>query len=261
MSITVTAVPQQSTGSPRTQLTATSSVGTLTAPITVTRIHPDGSQWPVLVESGAAMIGGSWTGVDYHAPFNQSVTYQAAAGGTTSAVSTSVMVVSRSTVWLLPPSSMDLAVAVDVVVEIGEPSFADTSIDYQVLNNALPNVRNNRPRGGEVGTMKVLCRSSESWAELFALFAVGGPVLINNPRDTWLAGWKWVQPGPLQQLNPATRDNAPMREGAFAYRQVNQPDADSVSWTYDEMAAAYSTYDALAAAFSTYDRLKLRIPG
>lgn len=224
------------------------------------RIHDDdGSRHKVLtVERQPKLIGGTWTGFDYHAPFNRSFSYQAISGDDQiSPVSASEWLASDS-FWLIHPSTPSLSVLVDMVTAVDAYQYEDTSQVFRVLGKRLPVVRTDYPRGGETGAITILCESPASRAALKKLLAASGPVLLNTPLTDDDLGWKWIQPGNLSIENPGPRVTVPVRLAKLPYREVEQPDADvSPVWTFDDITALGKTFDQLNAYYSNFRDMTL----
>lgn len=255
MTLTVTAVA--SVGDVPAVLVDVTSSPAVTDLLRVYRVHEDGTRYRVLTDLSATIIT-SWSGFDYHAPFNQAVRYVAETDSLGSAASPEVWLVSEST-WLIHPSDPDLSMWVDVVTNIADTSYKDRAQRFQVIGKRDPVTRADYPRGGESGSMSVLCDGPESWARLSALFADGGPVLMNlKPLRGFIKQWKWVQPGDLTMSSPTGHDRVNVRVATFPYEEVSPPDADALPvWTFDDVAATFATFDAVAAAYTDFRAMQL----
>lgn len=85
MTITATAKPEPQTAThpPRVRIDITATSPTPGgAPVVLTRTHADGRSYRVILETGAHLTAGSWSGFDYLAPFNQPVSYSVVLGAT-----------------------------------------------------------------------------------------------------------------------------------------------------------------------------------
>lgn len=258
MTLTVTtAVPYSD--QPSVLLDVASSPA-ITDVVRLFRVHDDGSRYRVLtVDSPAKLIGGTWTGFDSHAPFNRSVTYVAETDTQTSAASAETWLVSDDSTWLIHRSNPELSVVVDVVTNIADTSYKDRSQRFDVLGKRDPVSRTDYPRGGESGSMSVLCDGPESWARLNALFADSGPILVNlKPLRGFIKEWKWVQPGDLKMSSPTGNDRVNVREASFSYEEVTQPDADAFPlWSFDDITALGLTFTQLAALYTDFRAMQL----
>jgi hypothetical protein len=255
-----TSVPPADT--PRVQINITSSPS-VTDALKVFRTHADGTVHRVLLEAGAVVIG-TYVGLDFHAPFNQAVTYHAEAAGLVSAESSDTWLVSDDT-WLVHRSDPDLSVMVEKIIGPAAPvKYPSRATRFQVLNKKLPVHRHDYPLGGETGTVVVKCESPESRAALQANRADDGVVLWNSPFTDGEMPWMWIQPGDLDISNPGGFRLFPFRYATLPYEETEQPDADSSLWTLDELKAhavtAYPTLTDLVTAYAgkTLDDLKLR---
>lgn len=236
----------------------------VTAPLTLYRVHEDGTRYRVLTEANANVIT-TWTGFDFHAPFNQWVTYVAEAAGLVSAGSPAVMVISDDATWLIHPSDPDLTVLVDKIIGPAAPyKYPGSAQVFRPLGSKLPVVRTSYPRGGESGQITVKCESPDSRAAVMACLEDNGPTLINTPNTADDIGWKWVQFGDVDKLNPGGFTAFPFRYVVLPYMEVTQPDVDASLWTLGELktdaALNYPTLGGVKAEFATLGALKLRIP-
>lgn len=252
MTITVTA-SVDAAYPPRVAVSVSSSPA-VTASLTITRTNADGTVHPVLTDSEPVIIT-SWAGYDYHAPFNEAVTYTATASGQ-SGTSTAVFMVSDQA-WLMHPSDPTKSLPVLLLQADETVKFASPAKTYAVLNRKLPVARTSAPRGGTQGNLKIKVASADVTAAL-DLFADGGPLLLNGIWGANDYGWKWVLPGELSVTNPAGFVDFPFRWFLTSYVEITDPDANIVSpWNYDAVAAAYADYDTQTAAYSSYDALAL----
>jgi hypothetical protein len=252
VTLTVTAAVSASYP-PRVAVTVSSSPA-VTASLTITRTHADGSVHPVLTDSEPVIIT-SWAGYDYHAPFNEAVTYTAATSDQ-SATSSAVYMVSDSG-WLMHPSDPTKSMPVLLLTADETVKFASPAKTYAVLNRRLPVARTSSPRGGAQGNLKIKVASEDVTAAM-DLFADGGPLLLNGAWGPNDYGWKWVLPGELSVVNPAGFVSYETRWFQAGYVEVADPDVNIVSpWNYDAVAATYASYDAVAAAFADYNALAL----
>lgn len=242
-----------------------SSSPAVTDALTVYRVHDDGSRYKVLAEDQQRIIGESWTGFDFHCPFNQAVTYVAQTATQVSAASAEVWVISDDTSWLIHPSDPDLSVMVDMITEVSDFQYKDRSVSFQVLGRKLPIILTDSPRGGETGTITVLCETQDSRDALKALFADGWVILVNTPFTGDSIGWKWIQPGDLTIKNPSDRAHFGPRTATFSYTETSQPDVSSSVWNLGDLKAqavtSYPTLGDLKTAYAglTLKDLKLRV--
>lgn len=260
MTLTVTAAPGfLNTSAIRVSVSSSPS---LTAPLVLWRVHEDGSRWRVLVEANANVIT-TWTGYDFHAPFNQMVTYTAEAGGL-SGSSAATMLVSDAGVWLIHASDPSLSVLVDNVIGPPQPyKYPSATQSFRPLGSKLPVQRHDFPRGGESGQITIKCDSEAARAAVKACLADNGVTLINTPNSDDDIGWKWVQIDDTELSNPGERISAPFRLFALPYKEVRQPDVDAGLWTLGESKAEsvtlYPTLGAAKTKFATLGAAKLRI--
>lgn len=237
-----------------------SSSPAVTDVVWLSRIHPDGSAHRVLTtDYPSKLIGGTWTGYDFHAPFNVACTYIAQTASQVSAASVETWLASDDATWLIHPSDPELSVLVDVVTNISDTSFKDRSQRFQVLGKRDSVTRTDYPRGGESGSMSVMCDGAEAWSKLKALFADSGPILVNlKPLRGFVKEWKWIQPGDLTMSSPAGHDKIDVRIATFSYEETEQPDADAFPlWSFDDITALGKTFTELAAYYPDFRAMQL----
>lgn len=260
MSLTVTAAP----GFLDTPaiLVSVSSSPALTAPLVLWRVHEDGSRWRVLVEANANVIT-TWTGFDFHAPFNGMVTYTAEAGGL-SGSSAATMLVSDTGVWLIHASDPSLSVPVDKVIGPAQPyKYPSQTQSFRPLGSKLPVQRHDFPRGGESGQITIKCVDEAGRAAVKACLADNGVTLLNTPFTDDDIGWKWVQIDDTELSNPGGAIPFGFRYVVLPYREVRQPDVDAGLWTLGvskaESVTLYATLGAAKTKFATLGAAKLRV--
>lgn len=241
---------------PTVQISVASSP-TVADSLVLFRVHDDGTQHRVLLESGAVLVG-SYVGNDYHAPFNQRVTYVAQSGGLTSAESGPVWVPGRR-LWLVHAGVPALSVLVDKWMAVAAYEYGSTSKSYQVLGRKLPVVRSDYPRNGESGTLTVKCDGRSSRAAMKALLADDGPILVNTQFTDDEVGWKWVQVGKLTFQNPAGFNSFPYRAAVLPYVECAQPDTDQGFRTFDQGEADFpgATLASMGSVYATLQDAKL----
>lgn len=254
MTLTLTATPKQYEDVPRILLNLTSSP-LLNGALTMTRIHSDGSRYPVLTESRPTLVG-SWLGYDFHMPFNEDVRYEAEVGSL-SDMSPTVSFASAGVTWLIDPTDPELSVPVDRVVSVGDATFSSPATRYQVHGQRLPTFRRDRKRGGEQGELQIYCGSVLSWKKAWDLLEYGGPILLNIPHSNFLLKWKWIQPGDLSLANPSPKESFDARIIRLPYEQCVQPGATVLDFTYAELAADFPTYADVVAHYATYGDMKV----
>lgn len=256
------AVGRSSSGAPRVTLTVASSP-TVNAVLTIYRTHADGSRHKVLT-NGVASLLGSFAGFDYHAPFNQRLTYTAEAAGQVSAA-VGVGPISSRRVWLIHPTLTALSVSPEHIREVADYGYESRVTEYQVLGARLPDFRATHPRSGMSSTITVGCRTYAARARVDELLADGGPILLNAPgpaRGDDL-GWLWIQPLTTPVKNPTGKMRRQYRDVAIGFRECNQPDADaSGERSLDELSAEFPTLNLLDARYASLDNitLDLRVP-
>lgn len=243
--------------SPALSLTITSSPS-LSAPLTIERVHQDGSRYSILLPSEPKLIAGSWVGVDRHIPTNDDFTYEATASDQSGSVS--VPPVFSTEAWLVHPTEDDLAVLVDKVAAVGPRKRPSTAVGFQIHGARRPVFRNQGVRGPESGSLTIKCETPGSLDAAIAVLEDSGPLWLTTPHSGFEVRAIWLQPGDYEIVNPAGKDFFPYRHVVLPWVECRQPDEDATAiWTFDDLAAAFATFDAATAAYATFDKMTLDI--
>lgn len=264
MTLTITPTVDTLVPQPRVRLVVTGTTSSpnpvgLGSTVQLFRNDSDGQRRRVIVESGAVLSGGSWTGFDYHCPFNAAVTYTAVVDGKTA---TPVSITLPSAVsWLLHPNNPSLSTQVSAINEIGDRTKASTAVLSYAFGATYPISLWEGTRHSVSGQIVVRLASRNEQQAVDDLLADSGPVLLNL-ADTdqgsawWDEGWAWVQPGDITYSNPAGSIYYPYRHLTFPYTVVDTPAGAEVPiWTYGLLAAQEPTYGDVSADYKNYSDL------
>jgi hypothetical protein len=270
MTLSITAV-LDGWSPPRVRLDVDSTTGAplpvpAGSPVAVVRVHADGTRWPVLLEDGARLGAGSWAGFDYHAPFNQAVTYVAQAAGNESAASAEVRILNAKTTWLCHDSTPALSFRPDIITKIGDLGYKSDAETFDVYNSAYPVTVSSGFRRAAASSLEFLITADRVPA-VRALLASSGAVLINTPsKPGWDVGWAWVQPGDVTISNDGASGfdrgsiNYPYRKVVFPFQVIGAPDVDvTPTWTCDDVVATYATCDVMLSHYTTCENLALDV--
>jgi hypothetical protein len=157
--------------------------------LTLWRVHPDGTEHRVILPAEARVIGGSWVGFDYHAPYNGAVSWRVEAAGF-SATSGPVWVLCDST-WLISATTPGLSVQVKVAA-IGDQSRPTRSGEFTPVGGDTLFISDGK-RGGMVGSIAVRVPAA-GVGDIVTLLADDGVILINTPGTVgWDVKWQWAQ--------------------------------------------------------------------
>jgi hypothetical protein len=235
------------------------------APISVVRVHADGSRWQVILENNARLGSGTWAGFDYHAPFNQSVTYIAQAAGFESAASAIREIPNDSTTWLIHSSDPTLSFTPELVTKLGDLEYESDAQVFNVYNSPFPVTVSSGTRKAASSSIEFMVLRQDI-GTVQALFADSGPILLNTPSvDGWDLTWVWIQPGNVKISNPSPSSNMgparhPLRTVSFPFQLIGAPEIDTTPiWTCDDVVATYATCNAVVAAYSTCTNLALDV--
>jgi hypothetical protein len=239
MTLTITAVPDYSIGvPPRMKLSvAASNVAPKAVPpntaLGLTRIHQDGSEHLLLTSDQPRVIPSLWTGFDYHAPYNQRVTYSVTAAGQSATGAGTLL---STVAWLVAPSMPTKSVMVDDprsitrrITAIGDRTQGSRAGRYQPIEGKTVFVSDGT-RPGVAGSIDL--RAPDMRA-LQALLADDQVVLINTPGGAgWDLTWMWVQPGELTWRNPGGFAGYAHRHLVMSFEESADPDMDlEEQWT------------------------------
>jgi hypothetical protein len=254
MATVLTAAVQAQYGRVLLQLTFT----TVTL-ATVSRVHADGSIWPV--RNADPVDVRSTTGVgaiifDHEAPLDQAVTYKATSTQTsTTFLSPAVTVASdpawvRSMAWLTHPTKPSLSTLV-AITDMGDRSRPARVGLLPILGRADPiAVTDVRQSGG--GELQAITFTVAEAVKLRALLADGGTVLLRAP-GAWANGWQYMALGDATESGPGGWD--PIREWRIGYSVVAPPAGDgqgAAGATWADVMTAYATWTAAIAGEPTW---------
>jgi len=224
------------------------------AALQVVRIHSDGTRHAVLTDANPRILGGVWTGLDCHAPYNQGMLYEITAGPT--ATSTAVWLVSTGT-WLVHPATPALSVKVDAVAVIGDRTRSTRATRFQPIANT-PVYVSDGVRNSVTGSIDVRVKDP---APIDALFDDDSPILINTPGTTgYDITWMWVQPKDVQYVNPAGGwVRYPVRHAVIPFEECQDPATESAALTCTHAATYAASCTAYAAMYTTCAQASLDV--
>lgn len=256
MATSLSATVQAASGRTLLQLTFT----TVTA-ATISRIHPDGTAWPV--RNANPIPVNSTTGVgaivyDHEAPLDVACTYKASSTqvGTTFTSSAVTMPSDggniASNIWLIHPTKPALSMVALCESVPGLTRRGRAGI-LPILGRADPIAVTDVRLSGS-GEVNLTTLTTADAAKLRALVADGAVSLLKLPA-TWANNWMYVVFGDLSEAG-LTAGPEPTRDWKLPYTVVAPPAGGSqgaVGASYNELAAAYATYTLLAAGEATYN--------
>lgn len=235
---------------------------------TISRVHPDGSVWPLRAANPVDVRSTTSVGAvvfDHEAPLDVPVTYKATSTQTGTTFSSGTVTVAsdpsdlRSRAWLTHPlkPSLSTLLRVEAVPERTRPARVGIlPIIGRPDPIALTDVRLS---GG--GSLQAVTYTAAEADTLTALLADGGTVLYRAP-STWRNNYLYLALGDATEL-PLVGGPDPTTEWSIGYTVVAAPAGagqGAVGSTYADLAAAYATYTLLAAGEATYSAAALK-PG
>jgi hypothetical protein len=256
VTITVTVAADYNEDVPRMELAVTASPA-VSVPLSVLRVHEDGTEWPLLASAPPKLIGGSWVGFDYHPPLEQDVTYRAVTATEDGESGLLSVPAGANVLWLISASTPALSVQVDDVFAFAAPTHGSQAVAHRILGSSRPVHQIDSPRMAPSGSITVTCRTPAAVDAVLALLADGEPILINTSMDRDVR-WMWVQPGDVSVENPAPHRGFPTRRIVIPFQSTSQPDVDvSALWTFDDITALGLTFNELAALYATFNDMTL----
>lgn len=261
MTLTITSAASYTlTLPPSVTLTATATTGTPNpvvdgALIQMVRIHSDGSRHNVLTGANPRFSGGGWSGLDCHCPYNQFVTYEITASGST--VTGAGISITSTATWLVHASLPALSVKVDAVAVIGDRTRASRSTRFQPLE-APAVFLSDGLRNGVTGSIDV--RLIDPYP-VNTLLDDDSVILINTPGTTgYDLTWLWVQPKDVQYVNPAGGwVKYAVRHAVIPFEQSADPVTESAALTCLVASTYAASCTAYAALYSTCTQASLDV--
>lgn len=253
--MTLTVVASVASGWQPRVLVEVSSSPAVTAVLRVFRVHEDGSRNRVLT-NGRAVLNGSWSGYDYHAPFNQAFTYVAATGLEADSAPSAACFLPSDNLWLMHPADPDLSMLVDKVLGPQQPvQYASRSEEFQILNADGPPVVRTSYSSWSAQESSLTIKVARNDVPLVKALLKGNlPVLLNGPWGGDDLGWMWIQPKQVTINNAGGLIDFPTRNVEIKYKEVRPPDVDVAPvWTYADLAAEFaaSTYAGIAGVWAS----------
>lgn len=248
MTTTLTATVQSAYGRVLLQLTWT---GVTSA--TVTRIHADGSTWPLRDANPVTLSGSVASIYDNEPPLDQAITYLATSTSTGTTIPAGPVTVPSdpswvgSTIWLTHPSQPALSMLLPIV-EIGAQTRSGRNGVLQILGSNLPVAITDT----RVITGGSLTAHTTTKADTIALRALldDGSVLLMRPPGSWLAPWQYVAFGDVTEVNASGVGPNQDCRWTMPYTVVAQPVGESlgaVGSTWADTMTAYATWSAAIA--------------
>lgn len=251
MATGLTAVVQQQYARVQLQLTFT----TVTS-ATVSRVHADGTVWPV---RGAAPVlvastsGVGWVGYDHEAPLDQPITYRATSTQDATVVtSTAVTVASDpawvgSMIWLTHPLKPSLSRLV-ACTGMGARTRRSRSSILPIIGRADP-IAMAGTRLSPTAEMTLHTTTLTEAAALEALLADGATLCMRAPAS-WGSMWLYATIGDVTDEAAAGHAFDPSREWRLPYTTVAPVAGNSAG-------PAGITYADLLTRFDTYGQVKV----
>lgn len=261
MTVSVVAVPEDVVNGDlvqrRVRLTLTSTVSGSGEPVTVWRVHEDGSEHRVIVPTGTRLSGGSTVVLDYHAPFNQSISYRAETATQTGPVSDPTAVVSKRP-WILVADEPELSLPAAYVDDLGDEGagYEGAATSRWVGTGRKTGISD---RTVDLSSSLVVAFLPKHLAAWRRLLHRGDALLVNLHEPRWDRQWFWVMPTRVTIQNPGEKDNRfggkaghPFRLASFDYDPIDPPDTDLTPlWTDGDVAAAFATDALMEAAYAS----------
>jgi len=223
------------------------------ASATVSRVDPDGTVSPVRGGEPAAVVGGSWSGFDYEAPFDVPVTYRAVTGLVTQ-TSTAVTLPSFERAWLKHPGLPVLNMPVHVA-RLPVLQRAANSATLAVLGRLNPVVVSQR-RAGYTGAVDVWTDSDDAKAGLWGLLNDGTPLLFAPPGGTGVTNM-WLHVGDVAETRVTDVAAEHVRLWQLPFTVVDRPVDVVVTTVYDWAAVVdeFTSWSDLVSQVGSWSEL------
>ena len=215
--------------------------------ISAVRLHANGTRHQVLTEQGPRLVGGTWTWLDIHCPYNQPIHYEVTAANGVVATSAVVWLLSDYA-YLIHPSKADWAVRIDAVVSIGNRGTASRSAQFTPIGGQEVFLTDGY-RDGLAGNLEVRTTAADQYY-YWRLFNDDQVVLLNTPNTAgWDLGWMWLQPGDVTYTNPGEQTWYPYRHVQISYRQAADPITIlEPAWNSQDALTYWTTQRGLTSA-------------
>ncbi|GAA2636958.1 hypothetical protein GCM10010399_82610 [Dactylosporangium fulvum] len=227
---------------------------------TVSRVHADGTVWPVRAAAPALVAsttGVGWVGYDHEAPLDQPVTYRATSTQDPAVVASNPVTVASdparvgSMIWLTHPLKPSLSRLI-TCTGIGARTRKARDSILPIIGRADP-VAMTGARLSPVAEMTLLTTTLAETAGLAALLADGATLCVRCP-GSWGQMWFYAAVGDAVDEGPAGVGPNQDREWRLPFTQVAAPAGvgnGAIGITYADVLATYGTYETLRTARST----------
>lgn len=235
---------------------------------TITRIHPDGTTWPVRGANPVdvhSTTGIGATVVDNELPLDTPVTYRATSTQTSVTVTSAAVTVAsdpsdgRSMAWLTHPTKPSLSAPLRVEA-VPERSRQGRVGILPILGRADPIAVTDLRQSG-TGSLQAMTFTAAEATKLLALLADGGVVLYRAPAG-WRNNWMYLALGDVTEM-PLVGGADPTTEWSIGYTVVAAPSTTSAQGsagqTWSDVPTTYATWTAEIAAKATWNDLQLKI--
>lgn len=236
---------------------------------TITRVHPDGTRWPVRAANPALVAsttGVGWTGYDAEAPLDVAVTYTASSTQDPATFSATPVTVPSDTgmvgsmAWLTHPLQPSLSVLF-AVTDVATQSRAARRAVLPIMGSNLP-IAISDVRLAPTGEISGSTLTAGDATALAALIGDGATLLVRCPA-AWGSMWFYAAIGDVSDENATHVGPTPDRDWKLPYTVVAPPAGvagGTLGDTYNDVLTAYATYNAVIAGEATYNAL-LAQPG
>lgn len=219
----------------------------------IMRLDPDGRQRPVRLAEPAPLVGGTWTGFDYEAPFGVPVRYLARVGGTIVAT-TDALTLDVDQAWLRHPGVPDLSMPMRCTVAEFQPEQLRASRGvFDVVGASYPIVITDGARKSAESGMVLRTETANELARLRAIIADCSVLLLSIPPS-----WEWgithdyVSIGDVQIARQLQYGPDQTRDISVPYTVVGRPAGGlQAQWTWAGVIAEFSSHAELSASYAS----------
>lgn len=223
--------------------------------VTLTRVYPDGSTYPVRNAEPATLLSGLWVGDDFEVPIGTDFTYTATADDIPGAVLTSPTYrINTTDTWLKHPGQPALNNHFDVQHGPDLTHPVSQGI-FDVIGRTTPiavSLRRNSARG----ELTLITWDATERAALLGLLQDGTPLLFTAPDDHGI-GPAYLAIGEVTEERISPIGNRPERRWTLDFTIVDRPTgaALAVGNTWADANGTYTSWQTLQATEGTWQGL------
>lgn len=229
--------------------------------VLITRVDPDGRTQVVRLADPATMVGTTWVGYDYEAPFGAYVTYKASVTytnpGTIVETASDSVALAVVDVWLIHPGIPALSMRLDSVKSLGERVRPTSRGIFEPYGRETPLIVTDGKRKAVQAQLAIRTTTLDELGALVALTADSAVLLLNVP---YALGWgvanEYISLGDLVESREVETGDDPGRLISGPYHVVSRPVGGSQSQrTWATVLAESATWQDLMNTRATWSEV------